>query len=80
MVFNGSEKSYSSIIMDHHDTCFIKLLFHIVVVVPLQVPVDESPLFRLYQDCAFGLIFLKIWKKLVLPGQMDSNCAKGVKL
>jgi len=49
---------------------FIGLLFDLLVVVPLRVPVDESPVFILYQDWAFGLIFLKIWTKLVLLGQM----------
>lgn len=49
---------------------FIGLLFDLLVVVPLRVPVDESPVFLLYQDWAFGLIFLKIWTKLVLLGQM----------
>eukprot|EP01018_Ginkgo_biloba_P024620 Gb_37944 [translate_table: standard] len=49
---------------------FIGLLFELLVVVPLRVPVDESPVFLLYQDWALGLIFLKIWTKLVLLGQM----------
>lgn len=49
---------------------FIGLLFDLLVVVPLRVPVDESPVFLLYQDWAFGLVFLKIWTKLVLLGQM----------
>uniref|UniRef100_A0A0D6QUN6 RING-type E3 ubiquitin transferase n=1 Tax=Araucaria cunninghamii TaxID=56994 RepID=A0A0D6QUN6_ARACU len=49
---------------------FIGLLFELLVIVPLRVPVDESPVFLLYQDWALGLIFLKIWTKLVLLGQM----------
>ncbi len=44
----------------------IGLLFELVVVVPLRVPVDESPVFLLYQDWALGLVFLKIWTRLVL--------------
>lgn len=32
---------------------------------PFRVPVDESPVFLLYQDWALGLIFLKIWTRLV---------------
>lgn len=31
----------------------------------MRVPVDESPIFLLYQDWALGLIFLKIWTRLV---------------
>jgi hypothetical protein len=44
----------------------IGLLFELVVVVPLRVPVYESPVFLLYQDWALGLVFLKIWTRLVL--------------
>lgn len=49
---------------------FIGLLFELLLVVPLRVPVDESPVFLLYQDWALGFIFLKLWTKLVLLGQM----------
>jgi hypothetical protein len=48
----------------------IGLLFELVVVVPLRVPVDESPVFLLYQDWALGLVFLKIWTRLVMLGQI----------
>eukprot|EP01018_Ginkgo_biloba_P022939 Gb_33866 [translate_table: standard] len=48
----------------------IGLLFELLVVVPLRVPVDESPVFLLYQDWALGLVFLKIWTRLVMLGQM----------
>ncbi|CAA7019946.1 unnamed protein product [Microthlaspi erraticum] len=44
----------------------VGLLFELLVIVPIRVPVDESPVFLLYQDWAFGLIFLKIWTKLVM--------------
>ncbi|KAL7263872.1 hypothetical protein ACSBR1_001927 [Camellia fascicularis] len=44
----------------------IGLLFELLVIVPMRVPVDESPLFLLYQDWALGLIFLKIWTRLVM--------------
>lgn len=43
----------------------IGLLFELLVIVPMRVPVDESPVFLLYQDWALGLIFLKIWTRLV---------------
>lgn len=43
----------------------IGLLFELLVVVPLRVPIDESPVFLLYQDWALGLVFLKIWTRLV---------------
>lgn len=48
----------------------IGLLFELLVVIPLRVPVDESPVFLLYQDWALGLVFLKIWTRLVMLGQV----------
>nr|GMC85449.1 probable E3 ubiquitin ligase SUD1 isoform X1 [Ipomoea batatas] len=36
----------------------------------MRVPIDESPVFLLYQDWALGLIFLKIWTRLVMLDQM----------
>ncbi|KAL6998990.1 putative E3 ubiquitin ligase sud1 [Sarracenia purpurea var. burkii] len=42
----------------------IGLLFELLVIVPMRVPVDESPVFLLYQDWSLGLIFLKIWTRL----------------
>ena len=45
----------------------IGLLFELLVVIPLRVPIDESPMFLLYQDWALGLVFLKIWTRLVSP-------------
>lgn len=47
----------------------VGLLFELLVVIPLRVPVDESPVFLLYQDWALGLLFLKIWTRLVMVGQ-----------
>ncbi|KAL4581184.1 hypothetical protein LXL04_017394 [Taraxacum kok-saghyz] len=44
----------------------IGLLFEVLIIVPMRVPVDESPVFLLYQDWALGLIFLKIWTRLVM--------------
>ncbi|KAG2245045.1 hypothetical protein Bca52824_093108 [Brassica carinata] len=43
----------------------IGLLFDLLVIVPKRVPEDESPVFLLYQDWALGLIFTKIWTRLV---------------
>lgn len=43
----------------------IGLLFELVVVMPLRIPVDESPIFYFYKDWALGLVFLKIWTRLV---------------
>ncbi|KAG5254177.1 E3 ubiquitin ligase [Salix suchowensis] len=48
----------------------IGLLFELLVIVPMRVPVDESPVFLLYQDWALGLIFLKIWTRLVMLDQV----------
>ncbi|PIN08737.1 Ubiquitin--protein ligase [Handroanthus impetiginosus] len=48
----------------------IGLLFELLVIVPMRVPVDESPVFLLYQDWAMGLIFLKIWTRLVMLDHM----------
>lgn len=44
----------------------IGLLFELVVVTPIRVPLDESPVFILYEDWLLGLIFLKFWTSLVL--------------
>ncbi|KAD2394342.1 hypothetical protein E3N88_41319 [Mikania micrantha] len=49
----------------------IGLLFELLIIVPMRVPVDESPVFLLYQDWAFGLIFLKIWTQLVMLDQLS---------
>ncbi|XP_042011168.1 probable E3 ubiquitin ligase SUD1 [Salvia splendens] len=48
----------------------IGLLFELLVIVPMRVPVDESPVFLLYQDWAMGLIFLKIWTRMVMLDHM----------
>jgi E3 ubiquitin-protein ligase MARCH6 len=48
----------------------VGLLFELLVVVPLRVPIDESPVFIFYQDWALGLVFLKIWTRLVMLGQI----------
>ncbi|KAG7540451.1 Zinc finger RING-CH-type [Arabidopsis thaliana x Arabidopsis arenosa] len=48
----------------------IGLLFELLVIVPMRVPVDESPVFLLYQDWALGLIFFKIWTRLVMLDYM----------
>ncbi|XP_038706435.1 probable E3 ubiquitin ligase SUD1 isoform X3 [Tripterygium wilfordii] len=48
----------------------VGLLFELLVIVPMRVPVDESPVFLLYQDWAVGLIFLKIWTRLVMLEHM----------
>eukprot|EP00897_Mesotaenium_endlicherianum_P009194 jgi/Mesen1/8302/ME000451S07505 len=47
------------------------LLFELLLLIPLRVPVDESPVILLYQDWAFGLVFLKVWTRLVMMGQAD---------
>ena len=52
----------------------IGLLFELLVIVPMRVPIDESPVFLLYQDWALGLIFLKIWTRLVRVQISDSVC------
>ncbi|OVA11245.1 zinc finger protein [Macleaya cordata] len=44
----------------------IGLLFELLVIVPMRVPVDESPAFLLYQDWALGLFFLNLWTRLVM--------------
>ncbi|KAL0699035.1 hypothetical protein Bca4012_055157 [Brassica carinata] len=44
----------------------IGLVFELLVIVPMRVPVDETPFFLLYQDWALGLIFLKIWTTLII--------------
>jgi hypothetical protein len=56
----------------------IGLLFELLVIVPMRVPVDESPVFLLYQDWALGLIFLKIWTRLVSYQIVQSLLNSGV--
>lgn len=58
----------------------IGLLFELLVVVPLRVPIDESPVFLLYQDWALGLVFLKIWTRLVMLDQMTPLADEGWRL
>jgi E3 ubiquitin-protein ligase MARCH6 len=48
----------------------IGLLFELLVIVPLRAPVNKSPVFLLYQDWALGLIFFKIWTRLVMLSRM----------
>ncbi|CDY51956.1 BnaA08g11620D [Brassica napus] len=44
----------------------IGLVIELLVIVPMRVPVDETPVFLLYQDWALGFIFLKIWTTLII--------------
>ncbi len=42
------------------------VLFELLFVVPLRNSAHESPAFSLYQDWALGLVYLKIWVRLVM--------------
>jgi E3 ubiquitin-protein ligase MARCH6 len=44
------------------------LLFELVIVTPLRVPVNETPLFFVYQDWAMGIVALKVWSRFVAAG------------
>ncbi|CAN6826626.1 unnamed protein product [Brassica oleracea] len=44
----------------------IGLVLELLVIVPMRVPVDETPVFLLYQDWALGFILLKIWTTLII--------------
>lgn len=47
-------------------------LFEVLVVVPLRVPIDETPVLTLSQNWALGLVFLKLWVRImVVPVQLD---------
>lgn len=46
----------------------IGLVFKLLIVDPLRIPIDESPVFLLYQDWALGLLLLKVWTRLVMLG------------
>merc|ERR1711988_618510 len=47
-------------------------LFEVLVVVPIRVPLDETPMLALSQNWALGLVFLKLWMRvMVVPFQMD---------
>ncbi|KAI5069941.1 hypothetical protein GOP47_0014284 [Adiantum capillus-veneris] len=43
----------------------VGLLFELLVVIPLSVPIEKSPIFLLYQDWALGLAILKIGTRMV---------------
>ncbi|MFS7920102.1 putative Zinc finger, RING-CH-type, Zinc finger, RING/FYVE/PHD-type [Helianthus anomalus] len=43
----------------------IGLLLELLIVVPLLVPVDESPVLQLYRSWPFGLLFLHMWTQRV---------------
>ena len=40
------------------------LLFDLAVVIPLRVPVNETPCMYLGQDWGLGLMLLKVWSRL----------------
>ena len=46
----------------------VGVLFELLVLVPLRVPLNENPVFFLAQDWALGLLFLKVWTRLVMLG------------
>ncbi|CAM8935336.1 unnamed protein product [Rhodiola kirilowii] len=48
----------------------VGLLFDLLVIVPIRVSTNQSPVFLLYQDWALGLTFLKIWTRLVMLDNM----------
>jgi hypothetical protein len=47
----------------------VGLLVELLVVIPLRVPLDETPCHHLYQDWALGLICLKVWVRIVSFGR-----------
>uniref|UniRef100_A0A8C7X795 E3 ubiquitin-protein ligase MARCHF6 n=1 Tax=Oryzias sinensis TaxID=183150 RepID=A0A8C7X795_9TELE len=47
---------------------FLGLLFELVVVVPLRVPLDQTPLFYPWQDWALGVLHAKIIAAITLMG------------
>ena len=51
----------------------VGVLFELVFVIPLRVPIGETPALALCQDWALGLVFLKIWVRLVSLGLFGEN-------
>jgi len=49
------------------------LAFELVVVTPLRVPINETPLFFVYQDWAMGIVALKVWSRFVVAGVFGDN-------
>jgi hypothetical protein len=51
----------------------IGLLFELLIVIPLRVPIDETPSHNVYQDWTLGLILLKLWTRIVLLGPFEDE-------
>ena len=49
----------------------IGILFDVVIIVPLRVPVNQSPIFYLWQDWAFGVLHTKVICGIAMLGPAD---------
>ena len=47
----------------------IGLLFDVVIIIPLRVPLNQSPIFYLWQDWAFGVLHTKVICGIAMMGE-----------
>lgn len=48
---------------------FIGILFDVVVIVPMRVPINQTPIFYLWQDWAFGVLHAKVICGVAMMGE-----------
>eukprot|EP00475_Leptophrys_vorax_P028700 TRINITY_DN4173_c0_g1_i1.p1 TRINITY_DN4173_c0_g1~~TRINITY_DN4173_c0_g1_i1.p1 ORF type:complete len:925 (+),score=193.57 TRINITY_DN4173_c0_g1_i1:50-2824(+) len=72
----GAKVSFLSLLVLGIAPLLAGLLFELVIVTPLRVPVNETPLFFVYQDWAMGLVALKVWSRFVVAGVFGDNTWK----
>jgi len=44
----------------------IGIFFELSILLPIRVPINESPNFFVYHDWAFGLLYLKVWFRITM--------------
>lgn len=47
----------------------IGLLFDVVIIIPLRVPINQTPIFYLWQDWAFGVLHTKVICGIAMMGE-----------
>mmetsp|Transcript_21415 Transcript_21415/g.31833 ORF Transcript_21415/g.31833 Transcript_21415/m.31833 type:complete len:987 (-) Transcript_21415:81-3041(-) len=53
------------------------ILFDLTIVIPLRIPLDESPRIFLERDWMLGIILIKVWFQLLLSGVVGNEDVKG---
>jgi E3 ubiquitin-protein ligase MARCH6 len=44
----------------------IGVIFEFAILLPLRCPINESPYFFVFHDWALGLLYLKVWFRIVM--------------